>query len=129
MLQADDWGLNEKLAEYDAHEFRIYAPDLRTYCVVDADDYQFAVEYSWCLKTSRGISYFRRGVSLYNGSQRCSTATVYLHVEIMKRTGIEPPCENYTLVDHIDRDTFNNRRSNLRWANHSMNSKNSRRRA
>jgi hypothetical protein len=124
MLQADDWGLNEWLAEYDAHMFCIYAPDLRTYCVVDEIDYQFCLEYRWCLKTSRGISYFRRAVSSWHCGVRGPNTTVYLHVEIMRRTGIAPPCEGYTLVDHRDGDTFNNRRKNLRWSNHSLNAKN-----
>lgn len=122
----DDWGLNERLAEYDAHEFRIYAPDLRTYCVVDEIDYQFAIRHSWCLKTCRyNLSYFRRAVSTYVGAGvRGPNLTVYLHVEIMKRTGIEPPLPGFTRVDHRDGDTFNNRRKNLRWATPRMNALN-----
>jgi hypothetical protein len=42
----------------------------------------------------------------------------------MKRTGIKPPTKKHVLVDHRTGHTLNCRRPNLRWATHSMNSRN-----
>jgi hypothetical protein len=56
------------------------------------------------------------------GKRHCRT--FYLHVEIHKRTGVPPPSAAHIIVDHRDGDSFNCRRSNLRWATYSMNSMN-----
>lgn len=104
---------------------RIYAPDLMTFCLVDPIDYPWAAEYAWCLKTCRyNLSYFRRAVSVNENGVRVRTISLYLHVEIMKRTGIEPPAPDWNRVDHRDGNTLNNRRSNLRWSTYRHNALN-----
>lgn len=107
------------------HEFRIYGDDnAQTWAVVDQDDYDWAIRYRWNWARKRNGLYMRRGVSLYNAGQRAGTKTVYLHIEVMKATGIEPPSPDHLLVDHRDGDTTNCRRRNLRWATYEMNGKN-----
>jgi hypothetical protein len=107
------------------HEFRIYGDDnAQTWAVVDENDYHWAVQWRWCWKRSPcGKRYLRRAVGENSNGLRLRTFTLYLHVEIMKRTS-KPPTGDHKLVDHRNGNSHDNRRRNLRWATYSMNSKN-----
>jgi hypothetical protein len=119
----------------DGEPGRVYGTaDLSVYALVDAIDYPWAVQWTWSVLRRPGRQpYLRRAQEA--PTTRCPTSgivirsaqrTVYLHVEIMKRTGIPPPCVEHKLVDHIDVDSLNCRRNNLRWATYSVNSRNRR---
>lgn len=104
----------------------VYLDDrAQEFVVVDAEDFHFAIQWKWCLNKPHST---RNGRKRYaRRSQACGgnyKPPLYLHVEIMKRTGIMQPSPNHTIVDHIDGNEFNARRSNLRWATPSMNRKN-----
>ena len=116
-----------------AHECRIYLDDNATnYVILDEVDYLWAIQWRWNLLRyhSGGRAekwYARRAISLYNDGVRCGTQTVLLHIEIMKRTGIEPPTPAHTLVDHLNDKSLDCRRVNLQWATHAMNNRRKRR--
>lgn len=123
-----DEELNDRIANHAGHEFRIYGDDKASiWAVVDEEDYHWLLRYKWCVKESDGRRgkkpkpYLRRAVGVNGGGVRLSTYTLYLHVEVMKKTGIVQPCHAHSLVDHLDGDTLNCRRANLRWATPSMN--------
>jgi len=132
MLQQNPDPFDPTLWVDDAHEFRIYGDAMaQTWAVVDEVDYQWAIAWRWCrnIKKSRGNPdkikiYMRRAVGDNANGVRLRTETVYLHIEILRRTGATPPTKFHTICDHRDGDTMNCRRSNLRWATHSMNSLN-----
>ena len=108
----------------EPHEFRVYGDDrAQLWVVVDEEDYQWALQWRWCFKFSRK-TYLRRAVAIWENRVKIKTISIYIHVEIMKRTGIVPPSPRHVIADHRDGDEFNCRRSNLRWATHSMNSLN-----
>jgi hypothetical protein len=90
--------------------------------LVDYEDYLFFVQWQWRFKKSRNShkGYLFRTVKVKIGAS-FQSVNQWLHVEIMKRTGIEPPSPLHTLVDHIDNDQLNCRRLNLRWATPSEN--------
>lgn len=89
---------------------------------MDYDDYLWACRYKWAIKWSRGGKkcYLYRTGRDENGK----TKSEYLHVEIMKRTGIEPPSPEHTITDHRDGNSLHCRRKNLRWATLTMNRQN-----
>jgi hypothetical protein len=115
-------------------------PDL--YVVVSKEDYSDLVRYRWNLHDRK--KYERLG---YIQLKRCTTEylapegpryispttgkltrnykriqrSVFIHQEIMERTGIPRPSPKHKEVDHYpDRKTKNCRRENLRWATRGM---------
>jgi hypothetical protein len=124
----NNWDLSEPV-------YRIYGDTQATiFAEVDEVDYHWAINWLWDVTTSRGkkgIKYIVRSVTQRNGAGRKGRAEegrintkMFLHVEIMKRTGILPPSPLHSMVDHIDRISLNCRRSNLQWATPSMNRNN-----
>lgn len=98
------------------------------YSIVDAIDFPWVTRWLWSVKYSRGEKkfYLRRNMQTGSGREGRTQHTRFLRTEIMLRTGIKPPTPEHKLVDHRDGDGMNCRRSNLRWATHSMNVTNAR---
>lgn len=136
MLQVADDPFDPRFLDFSSPERFIYGYGDQRYnhiaARVDEEDYAWAIGNSWNpnFKKQRwnGVVkfkvYLRRAVAIWEDRVKIKTISIYLHIEIMKRTGIEPPSPFHTLVDHRDGDSLNCRRSNLRWATHSMNSLN-----
>src|SRR5580704_8392166 len=82
--------------------------------LVDDEDYELVMQYRWHVwetpptATRRGTGPYARANIGYGRSERRSAA---MHCLIMGQRGI----------DHIDHDTLNNQRSNLRPASHRQN--------
>lgn len=114
---------------------RIYGDDRALiWALVSPEDYQWALQWRWSPIRRPGRQvYLRRNAEpptmRLAGSGivvRGAQSTVYLHVEIMKRTGRPAPCGEHKLVDHRDLDSLNCTRHNLRWATYSINNRNRR---
>lgn len=107
-------------------EYRIYLDNRASvWAVVDEVDYHWAVRWLWAAKNSkRGNKvYAYRTLSDRSRGYKV-TSSLYLHVQIMERTGIVRPSEKHLVVDHRNGDSLDCRRSNLRWATRSMNRRN-----
>lgn len=87
----------------------IYLPrDLRT--IVSRDDYEELSQYKWSVNhDGKGKYYVCRYAKIAGKHRR-----IYMHRQI---TG----CIEGLVVDHIDGDTFNNTRNNLRTCTQKMN--------
>lgn len=125
----DSWDPNIVLAP-NTDPCIILGDDRGTVCaLVSPEDYQWAVQWRWSPKWSRGGRkvYLRRNVQVGTRENRIQT-NLFLHRAIMiHRMKIEPPTPEHTIVDHVDGDGLNCQRNNLRWFTPSENAKNSRR--
>lgn len=109
----------------DDHEHRIYGDDRASmWAVVDELDYWYFSRWRWCPRQWKNKIHLRRAVGESSNGQRLRTYSLYLHVEIMKRTGIAPASNLHCLVDHKNGDSLDCRRSNLRWATRTENNRN-----
>lgn len=93
--------------------------DLTLWVMVDPEDYPWACQHTWNPKLRPSMLgdhwYAKRNI----GAVR---TPVYLHVEIMSRA--EPMPRRRRIVDHINGNTLDCRRKNLRWVTHLQNARN-----
>jgi len=89
------------------------------YAIVDAQDYDELIKYKWCANKVRKRWYAVRGVW---ESTTKTTKIILMHRIIMK----DDFNEYYCYTDHINNDTLDNRKCNLRVCNNSENMKNCR---
>lgn len=91
---------------------------------VSPEDYDYLIQFKWNVKEShpkgkKKTFYARRSQRNPNGERHpggeIRNETIYMHVEIMQRQGLQPPTDDHT-VDHEDCDGLNNTRENLSWA-------------
>ena len=98
--------------------------DKKLFAIVDHEDYDWALQWVWHVTKSRTESnlYVTRNTRLQgkNGPQ----VKLYLHKEILKRSFKLPPTPNHIVGDHINGNSLDNRRKNLRWATFSENAEN-----
>jgi hypothetical protein len=99
--------------------------DGNQFCILDRIDYDWAIKWIWRTTSSRQ----REGkkVNLYatrntrHGTPTGPQTKIYLHKEVLKRSFALPPTPEHIVGDHINGNSLDNRRSNLRWATLSMN--------
>lgn len=81
------------------------------FCIVDADDYDWLQSFSWSLH-KRGDwqpTYYARRTVWPRGTP------YYLHVDLLRHISV-PPSLEHVVGDHLNGNTLDNRRCNLRWA-------------
>lgn len=102
---------------------RIYLDDTgELFCWVDAVDYQWAVKWRWKPIRSRGK---KHKLYAFRTTRKGGRHIAYwLHREICLRANGLPPSQKHLISDHLDGDSLNNCRLNLRWATRSENNRN-----
>ncbi len=106
------------------HEFRLYAglrADIE--CVVDEEDYLHFSQWLWEPLRNKNKIYFRRTQTIRGEGGRISP-TKYLHIEILTRSKGPAPTKRRSICDHLDGNSLNCRRNNLRWATRLENNRN-----
>jgi HNH endonuclease len=90
--------------------------------VVDEEDYAYLTQWRWSFKTSRwrwgAKVYAHRSIWVRDATKRKGGRSIalYMHrVILTERMGLAPPSDTHE-GDHIDVDSLNNTRANLRWS-------------
>ena len=85
------------------------------YAIVDEDDYDFLMKWRWSAKPTENGKFV--AYRCFPRSERINKQSIRMHTAIMgTRDGM--------VIDHIDRNPLNNRKSNLRFATPKQNSTN-----
>lgn len=113
-----------RLNEVIPHQFRLYAGANADYaCLVDEEDWHHFTRWMWEPQFNKDKVYFRRSLTRRVSGVR-QHGTIYLHIEIQKRAEGPPPTRRRCLVDHLNGNTLDCRRINLRWATRLENNRN-----
>ena len=113
--------LNEYVINNDHAVLHITQGELKLLCKVDIDIVPYLQDRTWYAKKRSG-KYGKHDVYSVQGKTRT------LYVFVMKFYGIQKPTSKYS-VDHINRDTLDNRKCNLRWCTQSEQIMNTNKRA
>jgi len=96
------------------YAFRLIRMEQPRYAKVDPADYERLRKYEWFTKKGKNSFYALRHTS---GGKRQKEGVIYLHQEIIK-------VPKGMMVDHINHDGMDNRRSNIRAATRAQNMRN-----
>lgn len=94
------------------------------YCVVDEIDFAWAKQWKWhATANSTGKKFYATRNTRAIGD-RGRQIKIYMHKDILLRSGKIQPSPKHTIGDHQDGESLHNWRDNLEWATPSINRQN-----
>jgi hypothetical protein len=91
------------------------------FAVVDEEDFVWASQWKWSAKPSKNR---KKLYACRTGYYAGRDISVFLHKAICLRAHGKPPSPSHIITDHINGNSLDCRRSNLRWATPSENRQN-----
>lgn len=83
--------------------------------LVDDDDFEEVMKYTWSVAKTKQAYYVRRTVHIATVEGKQKNRTVHLHRQLLGLT------DRKILADHINHNTLDNQRANLRIVTHQQN--------
>lgn len=100
------------------------------FAIVDDIDYHWAQQWRWRATYSKNRNNPKHKKKAYAtrsariGGRGGRNVTLYLHKEVLKRTGKMPPTARHIIGDHQNGESLDCRRGNLEWATPQQNYEN-----
>jgi hypothetical protein len=82
--------------------------------IVDAEDYDYLMQWKWCVNINKQFPYAQRSINYKTPAGKKTTTVVKMHRSIMN------PARNM-VIDHLNHNTLDNRKSNLKVCTHREN--------
>lgn len=90
------------------------------FCVVDAIDSEWALQWRWhATPNSTGKKFYATRMTRERGTRK--NIKIYMHKEILRRSGKAQPSPNHTIGDHDNGESLHNWRNNIFWVTLRMN--------
>lgn len=101
-------------------------PENNIFVLLSPEDFEWAQQWRWHTTPNKNKTklYATRVTTISRKGGVRQQKKIYMHKEILIRTGLVPRTKKHKIGDHKNGDSLDNQRDNLRYATLSMNNRN-----